>query len=350
MATDARSITFDSTSDAGFRVWGLAINQMLSGCGLVQTADTGQLNWATATRSALVAGTTGEYVHGYEIWRFNDALQPSKPVFIKIEYGNIQVYNSPTGVTIHGSPVLFVTVGTGTNGAGTLTGIVSARTRLAGGPVTGTGNSSPGVGGTSPAPQQCYASGDTSSIVLALGAHAAAQSLYSGYSAGNPVTYTSLPAFLVIERSRNNLGVANGDGLIFLTSKWPVSGLTSTAPASVVPTSQMISFTGSGASSTVDSFWPIGYPGVAFNTGAAGADVSIWPLVVATPKAQGQSLAIVGIYSGEIGLGTQVSLMIAGSPHNYLSLSGIAGVTLNDMARGGVSTVVPNGRVLMRYE
>lgn len=102
----------DHTGDAGFRAWGLELSGRLATAGLVQTADTGQINWTTATRPG-----SNAYA-GYEVWRFNDALQSSAPVFIRLEYGT----SNNTG-----TPALRVTVGTGSNGAGTMTGVVSSQ-------------------------------------------------------------------------------------------------------------------------------------------------------------------------------------------------------------------------------
>ena len=57
---------------------------------------------------------------GYEIWRFNDAFQATKPVFIKIEYGVAAVVDRPS---------LRVTASSATNGAGTPSGQMSALRR-----------------------------------------------------------------------------------------------------------------------------------------------------------------------------------------------------------------------------
>ncbi len=96
------------TTDAKFRTWGLAASTALQACGLVKTADTGQIDWATVTKPAVVTTQAG-----YEIYRFADALQSTVPVFIRIGYG--------TGVNAS-SPCTWLTVGTGTNGSGTITG------------------------------------------------------------------------------------------------------------------------------------------------------------------------------------------------------------------------------------
>jgi hypothetical protein len=99
------------TTDANFRAWGSAISSAFATLGLVKTNDTGQINWTTAVR---VAG-----VIGYEIWRY-----PDSSVFFKIEYG---MSNGGTGAR------LWLTVGQGSNGSGTITGTQSPTGVVVGG-------------------------------------------------------------------------------------------------------------------------------------------------------------------------------------------------------------------------
>lgn len=108
MTTISYTSPVDLSSDATFRVWGGEFNSKLIAAGLVQTSDTGQINWTTATRAA----------GGYEIYRFNDSLQATAPIFIKLAY-------SVGGIT---PPKITVSIGTGTNGGGTLTGITTTPT------------------------------------------------------------------------------------------------------------------------------------------------------------------------------------------------------------------------------
>lgn len=98
------------TTDAKFRTWGLAMSTAMQACGLVLTSDTGQINWATVTKP--VATNTQA---GYEIYRFADSLQATAPVYIRIGYGS-------GGVASGNSPATWLTVGTGSNGSGTITG------------------------------------------------------------------------------------------------------------------------------------------------------------------------------------------------------------------------------------
>jgi len=115
MTTRSWSIAVNNDSDAGFRSWGSSVSQSLGLVGLVQTADTGQINWTTAIQPG------SNTAAGYEIWRFTDST-----VFLKIEYG------SGSGTGTPRSLGLWLTVGTGSNGSGTLTGTVSARDRCFG--------------------------------------------------------------------------------------------------------------------------------------------------------------------------------------------------------------------------
>lgn len=112
MSTNSFSSAIDHSSDANFRTWYGEIRTAMAAVGMVQTSDTGQVNPATMTRPG-----TSTFA-GYEIWRFADTLQATAPIYIKIEMGTGSATTRPT---------LAITVGTGTNGAGTLTGVVSTR-------------------------------------------------------------------------------------------------------------------------------------------------------------------------------------------------------------------------------
>lgn len=109
-------------SDAAFRSWGQTIANAIVAAGLVKTTDTGQIDWGTVTKP--IANTAG----GYEIYRFDDALQATRPIFIKFEFG--------TGGSVN-NPQMWVTAGTATDGAGNITShasfpntILSRRTLL----------------------------------------------------------------------------------------------------------------------------------------------------------------------------------------------------------------------------
>jgi len=167
MATQSVLIAQDTSTDAAWRVWGLAIHNALVALGtLVQTADTGQANWATATR----AGTA------YEMWRFNDALQSTAPVYIKFLFG-----------TSGSQPQLTIQATTGTNGAGTLTG-------------NGTFAWAANLTFTATA-QQYYFSSTTSRLTMWMEADA------SHGAGGNGAIWT-------FERPHDNAGAETGTGIV----------------------------------------------------------------------------------------------------------------------------------------
>lgn len=107
MTTATDTAVVDHTSDAGFRAWGSGFAALLAAAGMVQAADSGQINWTTVTRPGV--STAG----GYEIWHNSDSS-----MFLKLEYG------TGTGTTI---PQMWVTAGTGSNGSGTITGQTNTR-------------------------------------------------------------------------------------------------------------------------------------------------------------------------------------------------------------------------------
>lgn len=113
MAKRIYSTAIETASDAGFQAWTTELYNELVAAGLVQTSDTGQLNVPV---SASVPGNNT--AAGYWVFRFDDALQGSAPIYLKIEVGL---------ATNNQRPGIWVTVGTGSNGSGTITGTVVSR-------------------------------------------------------------------------------------------------------------------------------------------------------------------------------------------------------------------------------
>lgn len=116
MTTQTLSSVIDHTSDAGFRAWVAELITTLTNAGLVQTADTGQINTTTVTRPA--ANTEG----GYAIFRFNDTQQATAPIFLRIGFGTGGAATTPR---------MQLTVGTASDGAGTISGAGIAATTFA---------------------------------------------------------------------------------------------------------------------------------------------------------------------------------------------------------------------------
>jgi hypothetical protein len=113
MTTATWSTTNTCTTDAEFRALIVELQGKFSAVGLVQTSDTGQINTSTVAKP-----TVNNTAAGYDIWRFNDTTQSTAPLYIKLEYG-------VTGtVTLFG---MWITIGSGTDGAGNLTGVTTTR-------------------------------------------------------------------------------------------------------------------------------------------------------------------------------------------------------------------------------
>ncbi|MCI4437879.1 MAG: hypothetical protein JHC33_13815 [Ignisphaera sp.] len=106
MTAYSTAISIESSSDTTFRAWAGVISNAF-GTAWIQTSDIGQINLSTVTRPSTTT------MAGYQIWRMNDSLQGSAPCFVKVEYG--------TGSSAL-QPAIGITIGTGSDGAGNITG------------------------------------------------------------------------------------------------------------------------------------------------------------------------------------------------------------------------------------
>lgn len=112
-------------SDAEWQAWCQAYDAAIRASGfLVPASDTGQINLTTAVRPA-----AGAYA-GFKMYKGGDALQATKPIFLKVEYGVASGTNRPK---------LQIGVGTNTDGVGGLTGQTNASNALLNPTVDGTG-------------------------------------------------------------------------------------------------------------------------------------------------------------------------------------------------------------------
>ena len=229
MSVDQRQLLAYLSNDADFRAWGSGLAAQLAAMGLVKTTDTGQIDWATVLRPGV-----STYA-GYEIWRFNDALQATKPVFIKMEYGGSATVDRPN---------LRVTVGTGTNGAGTLTGQVGTTRVLA-----------PTASKTAGTSLPSYSSGSTSRLNLATNLDSASAQFTMG---------------LFIERTKSVDGANTGDGIV----TFGISGNTN-------GNYQVIPFSGS-IPVVATANMALGFDGV---VSSAGAGVALNPTIASVGKA-----------------------------------------------------------------
>jgi hypothetical protein len=115
MTTVAYSSPIGYSTTAQLRAWVLELHNALIAAGMVQHTDTGQVDPTTMTLAAVNVSS------GYKIYRFNDSLQATAPIYIKLEFG--LVGNATT-------PGCWLTVGTGTNGSGTINGLSITRVAI----------------------------------------------------------------------------------------------------------------------------------------------------------------------------------------------------------------------------
>lgn len=271
----ATQAQYNLNADQAFRTWIQGISDGLAAVGLVQTADTGQINIATVTSTL----GSGNVIRGYQIWRFSDPLQATAPVFFKIEYGSQANGNGPA---------IWLTVGKSSDGAGNINTVVSRRHNW--------GSASGQVNTSSP----LLISSDGSGVVVLM---------TKGFQGGSP----SWDMAFIIERSRNADGTPNGDGLMLCgtgvnTNQDPIY-------------SQFMSY-GASAWSATQNYWPVPFPGARIGTANAGTSQTLFPAVVVTPKAQGPSLMLLGCGINDFVVRSQVKVTISGALRNYIAMTG----------------------------
>ncbi len=280
MTTSAPTLTLNNTTDAFFRAWGSGISAALAAIGLVQTADTGQINWSTVTRP--LADLTAQ---GYEIWRFNDALQSTRPIFIKIEYGA----GAATGTAV--SAALWITVGTSSNGAGTITGPAIAARRLIG-CNTSVAHSVVTV--------QCFFASNGGYLTLVM-----------------PHTTTGFALVLSIARTCDANGADNSDAIQVMSYN--------NQPGPVVTqTNEAFNFLAGTALGSV-AYTVFAVPAGHFGTASVGADTYFFPRVLNIPK-QEYDNGLMGAFTADVVDLTPVTVPNNGSNHVYLPYT-IGGIT-----------------------
>lgn len=166
-----------NSTDALFRAWCQFIHDtLITTGGWVDPGDTGQFTISTATAPAALNTKVG-----YRIYRMADGLQGTSPVFMRIDYGS-----SGAAAT----PGIWITIGTGSNGSGTITTI-----RFNGGAV---GTPTVSSSANSATASNSYGSASTNRV-----------------SIGLFVQTTVRMLMFTIERSKDAAGADTTDGLIF---------------------------------------------------------------------------------------------------------------------------------------
>jgi hypothetical protein len=286
--------SYINTTDATFRLWGKFISDSLTSAGIVLTGDTGQINWATVTTPA--AANTKQ---GYEIRRFADALQATKPVFFKLSFGS--------GAAA-GRPAIWITIGTGSDGAGNITGVLVAETQYA------------TVGVNAATDYKHVFSGDTDRFAVAM-----------GYT---PANGSQQALFMSIERTKDSTNANNSDGLLvsictpsgFAVYRFQVIPFTGAIPANETKGNSLIPL----SDSTLD-----------------GVNVGVFePTFFNFGKYVNPGLNWLGYRTNEIAAESIITIDVDGTNHSYFVL----GTALAAFWGNFFISDRNSNAVLMRYE
>lgn len=290
MATATTNLVMRNNTDAEFRAWGSGISAQLAACfGWVKTADSGQIDWLTVLKPAL--GTTKM---GYEIWRFNDALQATAPVFMRIDFGS--------GANA-ANPSLWFTFGNGTDGAGAIQAGGLAEFQV-----------TSGADGTS---RTAYFSGTTGRGVFATGLNVAAIAAVLVFS---------------VERTKDATGADTADGVLITYNAG-----TGTAASSWRQVCYQI---GVGSQGTENR---LGFCMPSLGGGSDGVNITVYPQWIGRGPFLPYGLNLFGYFTDDIVALNTIALTVYGAGHTYLPMGPILGGCVTN-ATAGKSTL------LMRYE
>jgi hypothetical protein len=283
-----------NSSDANFRLWGDYISNQMAAVGLVQTADTGQIDWVTVLTPAGI-----NTFQGYEIWRFNDTLQATAPVYIKIEYGESSSVDSPC---------IRVQFGSGSNGAGTLTGNLSTTYLAACATVAGACS----VIGSGSTNRFCMIGGFTTA---------------GGYG-----------MFFGFERSKDASGNDTSEAVLAVFNNTAAGTATSTKFFPVWSTT--LGDIGPTTVITAPALFP---PGA---TAASGSQVIVAPILHSKGIFMNPGMNFAGYFTENIAINGTPSVYVYGVSRTYYSLPGTSGITTTGWQGPGGGTEA----LLIRYE
>jgi len=271
-----------STAEA-YRAIIVSIEESIAACGLVRTADTGQINPATVT-----IPTTVNTDVGYSVWRFSDALQSVAPIFIKLMYRR-----GSNGQSLGAK----WTIGTATDGSGNFVGASMESSALS------------GISQTAATPT--YDNYYTHSSGFFGIAH------FVGIATGNTSPFT-----VFVQRTVDNNGAPTAEGVVMT-----VSGTAATSTGSCY----RMTFTSPPSQRSYNSSYSTTIPGDLLDS-RINLDPQVFLCWTSLPKVK-PLIATAGYLVGEITEKAQFSIALVGvTPRNYIALGPSAGRILNNAA------------------
>jgi hypothetical protein len=293
---NSATISPSNSTDALFRAWAKFISDSFA-LGWTDTVASGEINFVT-----VLAPTVANTAQGFKVYRMSDALQATKPVFVKIEFGSATTVNNPA---------IWITIGTGHDGSGGITGINFARTQITASTNSATANT------------DNYGSAANNRVHFAIF-----------------LTTASASIVFSLERTKDATGADTNEGLL----------LTYLAGA-----------VGSGARMISQNFIlhsgtqpPAQSGGLHYLTcyeanSIFGGDIGVSPLFHFKGVAAQPGLGLLATRSGDIGNFALPSIPFYGSNHTYVHLGGQL-TTFMGTSGAASGAVDGSGRLMMRYE
>lgn len=310
MTTATTNTIIDHTSDASFRVWVQElITMFVTTLGLTQTSDTGQINTSTVTRPT--TNTAG----GYVILRFNDTAQSTAPLFMKIEFG--------TGGAV-ASPNIWITIGTASNGSGTINGVTGSR-------VSATPNSNTPASTITPyVTRACY---NTTMGFFGF-----------TWKNGGFGTQQNMGGWLLF-RSSDSAGAVTTDSIQLITNSPSTSGSgNSVGYIQAISFLTGVSYTTGNWPNSACGFWPFATLAATLFSGNG----SVGPIFQFTPVFGITNLAAIASIA-EIAIGSTASMTLIGATaHTYMSVGNVFGGS--SMFTQALTTSTTGYTIMMLWE
>lgn len=292
MTTTSYSSFLDQTTNAGYRAWIAEFHTALVAVGMVQTADAGQVNTATIT----VPGAGSTY-NGYSLWHFVGSVLT---LYLRFDFGSGALASWPS---------MMVTVGTGSDGAGGITGQSST-------PAIFTNNNPPNSTITNYTSRMCHRPN-----AFSFSWKEASMGGGSGEHAG----------FLVVGTACDGSGAALSDGFGVLRMD---------VAASFSLSFQSIRSTASGAAAVetfIDTYRTIYIPGIpAVNSVASTGNTQIYLIELNYPDVIPWAWAG-HVFITEAARGSTLLVALVGSAtHTYVSVGNMSNNPYGATNRSGV--------------
>jgi hypothetical protein len=264
MAISTFTIAPDNSQAPWNNLW-KALSQAFAAVGMTQTADTGQVDWNVL--QTVPAANTWATPGIYEMWRFaSGTLQTEMPIFIRVQYG------------VTSGPAIRISIGTGTDGAGNLTGNISSVFTM--GTATPTTTTS-----------QCWVSAAANRLQFALWTNHP--------TANNGIAFS-------VSRSVTSAGVYNSDGVTILGFG---NGVKFQQWLPKITGGSRFPF--AGTTVFISGNPPTG-------TGNAGVDFGVYPIYPFRGSLDYFDGAAMVVAPTDISLGSVFSVSIYGVTQNYL--------------------------------